>query len=326
MRGAPVRWPDGRRFAFSIFDDTDGMTLRNGPPVYDLLTDLGLRITKSVWPLGPERGPTVGGSSCDDEEYLAWVLRLQAAGHEVGYHHASDHSSPRARTIAALDAFRDLFGHDPRVGADHAGNRESLGAGADRLTGLRAAAYRAVQHRLQPHRPEFSGAVPDSPWFWGDVCRERITYWRGLTFARTDLTQVCPRQPYHDPTRPYVNYWFVSADAPDLSHLLDRLSGPRLDRLERHGGVCILYTHLGLDIAPEGRVDDRFRRVMEDLARRPGWFAPVSDVLDHLRASSPDRLIAGRERAVLESRWILDRVRAGSRLGPRVVTHEVDLP
>jgi len=44
-----VAWPDGKRFAFTIFDDTDGTTLLNGPPIYDALTRHGLRITKSVW-------------------------------------------------------------------------------------------------------------------------------------------------------------------------------------------------------------------------------------------------------------------------------------
>lgn len=49
-----IPWPDGKRFAFTIFDDTDHQTLENVPPVYDFLSDLGLRTTKSVWPL---KGP-----------------------------------------------------------------------------------------------------------------------------------------------------------------------------------------------------------------------------------------------------------------------------
>jgi hypothetical protein len=320
---APV-WPDGRRFAFSIFDDTDATTLATGRPVYDLLTDLGLLVTKSVWPLGPERLQTVGGSSCAEPDYLAWVLELQAAGHEIGYHHASDHSSERARTIAALDRFRDLFGHDPRVGADHAGNRESLDAGAARLSGWRRRVYHRVARLRQPDRPPFLGAVPGSPWFWGDVCRERITYWRGLTFARTDLCDVGVPFPYHDPSRPYVNRWFLSSDAPRLEHLLARLAPAQLDRLERQGGVCILYTHLGLDAAPDGVVDPRLVRALTDLAGRGGWCAPVSRVLDHLHAGrgGVTPVLSDRERARLERRWIVDRVRHRAPLGPRVQTVE----
>ena len=312
-------WPDGRPFAFSIFDDTDRMTLGTGAPVYDLLTRLGIFVTKSVWPLGPELPQTVGGSSCEDPEYLDWVLGLQAAGHEIGYHHASDHSSNRARTVAALDRFAELFGGDPRVGADHAGNRESLGAGPDRLTGWRSRAYRAVQRVRQPDRPPFLGAVPGSPWYWGDVCRERIDYWRGLTFPRTNLFEVGVPFPYHDPRRPSVERWFLSTDAPSLSELLVRLAPRELDRLERSGGVCILYTHLGLDAAPDGVVDPRLERALVDLAERGAWCAPVSEVLDHLCVGGGSTIADG-DRSRLERRWVLDRLRHRVPLGPKVQT------
>ena len=46
---SPIAWPDDRRFAFTIFDDTDNATLANIVPVYDLLAELGFRTTKSVW-------------------------------------------------------------------------------------------------------------------------------------------------------------------------------------------------------------------------------------------------------------------------------------
>ena len=49
--GTAPRWPDGKAFAFSVFDDTDLSTLENAPAVYRLLRDLGFRTTKSVWPL-----------------------------------------------------------------------------------------------------------------------------------------------------------------------------------------------------------------------------------------------------------------------------------
>jgi hypothetical protein len=324
--GPRIRWPEGRRFAFTVFDDTDGMTLGSGRPVYDLLTGLGIRITKSVWPLevDPGRHGAVGGSTLQDPGYLAWVRDLAAAGHEIGYHHAGDHSSERERTRRALDRFRDLLGHDPRVGADHAGNRESLAAGADRLSGWRGRLYHRAQRRLQPDRPSFSGADPSSPYFWGDLCRDRITYWRGLTYPRTDLTGIVPRLPFHDPTRPYVNLWFLSGHAPRVDTLVDRLAPSELDRLEERGGLCILYTHLGIGTAPAGVVDPRVQRVLRDLASRDGWFAPVSEVLDHLRAQGPSVVLGDRDRARMERRWLVDRVRSRERLGPRVVTHELE--
>ncbi len=35
-----IRFPENKKFAFSIFDDTDGATVDNVRPIYDLLTEL----------------------------------------------------------------------------------------------------------------------------------------------------------------------------------------------------------------------------------------------------------------------------------------------
>jgi hypothetical protein len=304
-----IEWPGGHRFAFTIFDDTDRTTLENGPPVYELFGQLGMRVTKSVWPSGPTEPQRVGGTTCADPAYLEWVLTLQAGGHEIGYHNATDHPSTRARTIEALDQFAEMFGAPPRVGADHSGNQEALYWGPQRLSGLNAAAYGASQRILRPNRPEFSGEDPTSEYFWGDLCRDRITYWRNFTFSDVDLLGVFPKVPYHDPRRPYVNYWFTSTDAPKRATFVERLRDDALDRLEDVGGVCIMYTHLGVGFASDGQVDPSFARAMERLAARSVWVAPVSEVLDHMRSYQADTLLTDRERAKLERAWILDRVR-----------------
>lgn len=324
MTAPKVQWPGGHSFAFSIFDDTDWTTLENGPPIYDLLTESGIHVTKSVWPTEPTRWRTTGGSTCEDPAYLAWVLELQSAGHEIGFHNATDHPSTRAETISALDAFRSHFGHDPRVGADHAGNKEALYWGPRRLTGVRRKAYSVAERIAQPRRPGFSGEDPDSPYYWGDVCRDRIEYWRNFTFAATNVLDVCPMVTYHDPERPLVNKWFASTHAPRLEPFLNRLAPPQLDRLEASGGLCLIYTHFGIDFAPDGQLDGRFAATIADLSRRNGWFAPVSEILDHLVAlRSPDDLtITRRHRRQLEQRWILDRTWNARRIGPSVVTTE----
>jgi hypothetical protein len=310
----PPSWPDGARFAFTVFDDTDFATLETAPPVYDLLTDLGMRVTKSVWPVAA-RGPVhTTGSTCAEPDYLAWVLKLQEAGHEIGYHNATDHSSTRAETIAALDRFRDLFGHDPRTGADHSGNLEAVCWGPDRLTGLRSRAYAQALALARPGQPVGEGAVPSSPYFWADVLRDRVDYWRNFSFHEIDTLAACPAMPYHDPRRPYVNRWFAGSHAPHREPFLDLVTPAALDRLEASGGACIIYTHFGVEFAEHGRLDPRFVRVMEDLAARRGWFVPVATLLDHLRTrpGHPD-LLTDRARARLENRWVLDHLRTRTR-------------
>lgn len=310
MSRAPrFEWPEGNRAAFTIFDDTDNTTIENGPPVYELLTDLGMRTTKSVWPLGPTQKQRVGGATCADQEYLEWVLQLQRRGHEIGFHNATDHPSTRQDTIRGLDRFEELFGHPPKVGADHSGNIEALYWGPSRLSGLRARAYGTAQKVMRPNRPTFSGEDPTSDYFWGDVCRDRITYWRNFCFDEVDLLRVSPKVPYHDPRRGYVNYWFTSTDGSNLSRFVRHLTDDKLDRLESNGGVCIMYTHFGLKFATSDGLDREFAECMRRLASRRIWVAPVSEVLDHMRSQMDETILTDRDRWLLENRWVVDRLR-----------------
>ena len=64
-----IKWPCGKSFAFTVFDDTDLTTMQNGPALYQFLCDLGMRTTKSVWPIRGEETPRFGGTTCADLEY-----------------------------------------------------------------------------------------------------------------------------------------------------------------------------------------------------------------------------------------------------------------
>ena len=55
---ATMDFPGVKRFAFTVFDDTDHATVRNTAPVYALLEELGIT-TKSVW-VYPPRGTVWG--------------------------------------------------------------------------------------------------------------------------------------------------------------------------------------------------------------------------------------------------------------------------
>lgn len=316
----PITWPNGRAFAFTIFDDTDWTTLENGPLVYDFLTGLGFRITKSVWPSATIAPRTTGGGTCADTEYLRWVLSLQSVGHEIGYHNATDHPSLRDETRHALETFRELFGTYPKVGADHGGNSEALYWGPRRLSGWRSGAYSLIQRLLQPNRPQFSGEDPTSRFFWGDLCQQHVTYWRNFAFAETNTLRACPKMPYHDPDRPYVNHYFAATNAPRRDSFLKHASTERIDQLEAQSGACIMYTHFGVDFVVDGALDPAFVDVMTRLSQRNGWFVPVSDVLDTINSQKPSSPFTDKDRRRLEHRWMVDRLRNSRRFGPRVIT------
>ncbi|UCF68992.1 MAG: hypothetical protein JSV80_06830 [Acidobacteriota bacterium] len=300
-------WPEGKDFAFSIFDDTDLATLENVGPVYALLSELGFLTTKSVWPLRGEGRPRIGGATCEDEDYLAWVRELQARGFEIGLHNVAYHTSSREQTIFGLDRFRELFGHDPYTLANHAGCRESIYWGSARLSGMQRLVYDVLLRGRR--KGQFEGHVESSPLFWGDICRERVKYVRNFVFGQIDTLAACPPMPYHDPTRPHVRYWFASSEGPEVRSFNAMLSEANQDRLAAAGGACIMYTHFAAGFCgPEG-LDRSFRELMTRLSRLNGWFVPVHRLLDHLLETRGPLQLGRRQRARLERRWLAHKLR-----------------
>ncbi len=302
----PLLWPDGKAFAFTIFDDTDLQTRDNGPPVYEFLRDIGLRTTKSVWTLAGTESAPLAGTTCADAEYAGWVQALQDQGFEIASHGATYHTSTRERTIAGIERFVELFGHPPRSHANHSTNREGIYWGAARLTGLRRRAY-ALVNRARG-RPTFAGHTPGSELFWGDVCRDRITYVRNFVFPDIDTLAACPYMPYHDPRRPFVNRWFAASNGPDVDTFVATIDESSQDRLAHEGGACIMYTHLACGFTDGGILHPRFRSLMERLSGKNGWFVPVGTLLDHLEARRGPHHLSGAERRELEVRWLRQKV------------------
>src|SRR5215467_11439813 len=105
-----IMWPQGKRFAFTIIDDTDRSNVENIGPVYDFLYENGFITTKTVWPLSPRGSPIGGGDSLEDQDYRDLILNLKAKGFEIALHGASDESSPRPRVIEGLKKLRRLSG------------------------------------------------------------------------------------------------------------------------------------------------------------------------------------------------------------------------
>lgn len=303
----PVTWPDGKRFAFTVFDDTDRGTIGTVGEVYALLRDLGMRTTKSVWPITGPHEPTIPGDTCDDDDYRAWTLELARDGFEIGYHNATFHGVERGETERALDRFAAIYGHDPITAANHAENREAIYWGEARLTGAQRLAYRAM--RGFRRGPGFRGHVEGDPHFWGDLCRDRIRYVRNFVYDDIDTLAACPEMPYHDPARPYVNLWFASAEGGTVRSFLPTISEANQDRLEEQGGACIMYTHFAKGFQPGGLLEPRFVELMTRLAAKGGWFVPTATLLDYLVEQRGRHVLSSRERARLERRWLAEQAR-----------------
>jgi hypothetical protein len=279
MINQTVKWPDGKSFAFTIFDDTDSATLAKIGDVYSFLADRGFRTTKSVWPVRGTGRPLCEGTTCEDDDYVEWLRNLQRNGFEVGYHLNTFHSSLRQQIEAGLTRFKDLFDHYPMSMANHVGCLDSMYWGKYRLTGLHQYIYSLLT--LFKHTRISYGHLPGD-YFWGDLCQARIRYVRNFVFQDINTLKACPFMPYRDPDRPYVNYWFASSQGHVARTFNQCISEESQDRLEQEGGACIMYTHLARGFLSANRLDSRFRHLMERLSKKNGWFVPVSTLLDYL--------------------------------------------
>lgn len=304
-------WPDGKRFAFTVFDDTDSATVENVKGVYDFLADCGFRTSKSVWVVaGDANRGKKAGQSCDDPDYLRWVLDLQAKGFEIGFHNATWHGLPRDAILAALDKFAELFGHDPKTAANHTGVDDAIYWADARLTGWRRPLYNLLTgfHNFGKYR----GHVEGDPHFWGDCCKARIKYFRNFVFRDLNTLKACPVMPYHDPSRPYVNDWFASSDGARCSVFNSCVTEAAQDRLEEEGGACIMYTHFAAGFFAAGRLNPRFQSLMQRLAAKNGWFVPAGELLDYLVQINGRHEISNSERRRLECKWLWEKIRVGT--------------
>jgi hypothetical protein len=302
-----ITLPNGKRFAFTIFDDTDVGTLDSIRPIYDLLRDLGLRTTKTVWPLDFEGASAFAGSATLEEpRYCEYLRTLQDAGFEIAFHGATMETSVRADTARALERFRDTFGCAPTSYAAHSYNRDNLYWGRYRFQNpFWRALYAATSGR---NEPDYAGHVPGSDVYWMDLAPE-LRYVRSFTFAGVDLNRVTERFPYTTPGTPSIKGWFPSNDADNVQEFVELLSEQNLDALEAGNGICIVSTHLGKGFVREGRVRDDVVRVLESLSRRAGWFVPLTPLLDYVASQRGLSRLSSWEVFRLEGQWFLHTFR-----------------
>ena len=300
-----ITWPGGKDFAFTIFDDPDYDTVENVEAIYSLLSDIGLRTTKAVWPIRGRGTPKIGGATCEDEQYLKRILTLKDQGFEIALHNATYHTSTREETAHGLEVFNELFSHYPHSMANHSGCNEGIYWGNGRLSGLQKVIYNVLHlSRQNVHQ----GHIEGSPLFWGDLCRQRIKYVRNFSFGDINTLKVCPLMPYHDPERPYVDYWFAVSEGPNVDSFNAMMREDNQDKLASEGGACIVYTHFASGFLTNGNINPHFRGLIERISRMNGWFVPVHTLLDHILKVRGHHNISDCERNTLERKWLIHKI------------------
>ncbi len=309
MSDTILKFPNSKKFALTIFDDTDNGTVGNLEPVYQVLDDFGVKTTKSVW-VYPPRG-TFSGQCLMDNEYATFVRGLQSRGFEIGLHNVGDGSFTRSEIVDGLEIYKNILGSYPRIHTNHVSNPDNLYGGSKRfvfplnwLYGLLSKIYRGVI-------PHSSGEKPSSPHYWGDIAKRHLTYQRNLTFNSINTLRCDPKMPYPVKNKlDCANLWFSSSDGHTIKEFLHLLRDENLDYLEETGGVCIIYTHFASGFVDEnGKVNPAFQERIESLVSRDGWFVPVGTLLDHLRKHNGKDADPGYAyRLSLDVKWLTDRL------------------
>jgi hypothetical protein len=298
-------YPDGKAFAFTIIDDTDESRLETVRPVYDFLFALGLRTTKTVWVRTsdpPPRRTSDKGDTLENEEYAAYMRLLRQRGFEIALHNVSSASNKRADIADGLAVFTRIVGDAPKINVHHEKNLENLyfdfaQSGRHLPPPFRTAFFQGLYELLGRARRKSpvsehacSGENPRSDYFWGDICKANIPYVRtNVFFSDLNTLKCSPVMPFALAETPYVNYWFDSSNGQDVHYFNSILSDRNIDRLRSEQGCSILYTHFGKGFVE--RSDGAFelntetkRRLQSIAGRSDGWYAPVTEILDRLRA------------------------------------------
>ena len=187
-----IEWPDNKKFAFTIFDDTDNANLDNVKIIYDFLADLGMLTTKSIWALHHfNRIPHC--ATLENDAYTKWLKEIASRGFEIALHNVSYYDSLRESTAKGFERFFDNFGYYPASLANHDINKESIYWGPKRVTGVNRLLYNILT-QFKYHKCYF-GEDEHSPFFWGDLCERHIKYVRNFVFPHINTLKKCPMMP-----------------------------------------------------------------------------------------------------------------------------------
>lgn len=283
-------YPYGKNFAFTITDDPDGASLEKIRPIYELLDNLGLKTTMACWAYKPkdltgmpDPSGQVKSDTLERAEYLAFLNEYQRKGFEMALHTATSGNDVRQDTIKGYERFKEAFGHYPVINIMHSKNMENIYWG---VNVFRNPLMRFLVSLYD--KTPFSGEDIGSPYFWGDICKEKTKYVRLWGTSDINTLRFNPSMPYHDPDKPYVNYWFSFSDGYTARYFNSMLSVKNIEKLIKQRGTCIVYTHFAAGFTykeanGEYKVNESTKNALVELAsHKDGWFVPASKIMDRL--------------------------------------------
>jgi hypothetical protein len=302
-----MEWPDKKKFAFTIVDDTDCATIEKIGPVYDYLYKSGLRTTKTVWCYPPR--DNTSGDSLGDERYRKFVLDLQKKGFEIAFHCAGSGKFRRDETIQALEMFMDIFGEYPQMHINHYENKDDLYWGSKRFIFPFSAIYNIVRACARKSAVKSAGECEDSEYFWGDFAKAHIRYMRNRVYSGINTLKSDPYMPYRERRKDkYSNYWFSSSDACNCQTFLNLVTKENIQRLKNEGGACILYTHFAFGfVDKQGVLNEKFKEAIDTIIQNDPYCATATELLDFVAEQRNTEYISDAAQLKMDFRWLVER-------------------
>jgi hypothetical protein len=159
-------------------------------------------------------------------------------------------------------------------------------------------------------RPRYEGHVEESPFFWGDIAARHFAYVRSFAFNTLETARIPIPPVYRDESTPWVNSWFITADAPNATAFKRIVTPAAVDRLIHQRGHVIVSTHVGKGfVGKGGRVDPEVAEVLHYISEQNGWFRPVSTLLDHLVSIHGIPALSETDRLRVDLLHVIDRLR-----------------
>jgi len=265
MKAKLVWPPHPYRAGFCITDDTDAATFEQVKAVYDFLLSRNFRTTRAVWAFKPmDRcgvppipDSALRGITLQDPQYLDYCRKLHEYGFEICLHGASAGNNTREYTRQAFDFLgRNIAASDTFI---------CHGKNADNLYWEHKVTSLPVLRWLLKHysRHSCSGEVESSPFFWGDICKDKIDQVRLFRTRCLDTLKRNSSMPYFDPHKPFVNGWFAATKR----RIIDCATEQARAALKRDYGLTVLYQYLFRYADPKTlALDPRFTKAIDDIA------------------------------------------------------------
>jgi hypothetical protein len=122
--------------------------------------------------------------------------------------------------------------------------------------------------------------------------------------------------PYREENKKYSNYWFSSSDGHTVEEFNNLLTEKNIDKLIRRNGLCIVYTHLSSGFLDKnGELNRTFKKNIDYLTSKNGWFAPASEILDYLLKSKRKNTVSSFYINLLDLKWLVQRIQKKIKYG-----------